>query len=119
MSSPRPLQFCHIIELTTNPGQAKAAIDIIGELAIPQVIQPAAGFIDEIVLLSLDEPNHVTAFSFWQSKEDSDRFDGYGFDAVTQMVKSTLAAPPKRRPFVVGASTNPRISGWTPTNRPR
>jgi hypothetical protein len=42
-----------------------------------QGIQPASGLIDEIVLLSLENPNQVTAFTFWRSKEDSDRFDGF------------------------------------------
>lgn len=104
--------FCHIIELTAKPGQARRAVEIIGNQAIPTVIQPAEGFVDEIVLLSLSDPNHVTAFSFWQNKDYSDKFDAYGFDAVTVMVQETLAAPPERRPFDVGASTNPRIQGW-------
>src|SRR5215471_18863292 len=86
--------FCHIIELTAKPGQARRAVEIIGNQAIPTVIQPAEGFVDEIVLLSLSDPNHVTAFSFWQNKDYSDKFDAYGFDAVTVMVQETLAAPP-------------------------
>ncbi|HWG40413.1 MAG TPA: antibiotic biosynthesis monooxygenase [Candidatus Acidoferrales bacterium] len=103
--------FCHIIELTTKPGQARRAVDIIGNQAIPSVIQPAEGFVDEIVLLSQSDPNHVTAFSFWENKDYSDKFDAYGFDAVTVMLQETLAVPPERRPFDVGVSTNPKIQG--------
>jgi hypothetical protein len=114
---PETLQFCHILELSANPGQARRAIDIIGNEAIPRIIQPAEGFIDEIVLLALEERDHVTAFSFWQSKEVSDRFDEYGFEAVTMLVKSALADLPRRRPFVVGASTNPRICNGPPSRR--
>jgi hypothetical protein len=106
------LQFCHIIELSVAPGQAKKVIDVIGNEAIPRIIQPAVGFIDEMVLLALEEQNHVTAFSFWRSKEDSDRFDEYGFAAFTGLLEQSLTGPPERRPFWVGASTNPRIRGW-------
>ena len=107
------LQFAHIIELDTKPGRAREAIDIIGQQAIPTIIQPAEGFIDEIVLASLSDPNHVTAISFWDNQEVSDRFDGYGFDQVSVLLRDVLAAPPRRRPYNVGASTNPRILGWS------
>lgn len=107
------LQFAHIIELDTKPGRAREAIDIIGEQAIPTIIQPAGGFIDAIVLTSLVDPNHVTAISFWEDQEVSDRFDAYGFDQVSELLKDVLAAPPRRRPYNVGASTNPRILGWS------
>jgi choline dehydrogenase-like flavoprotein len=107
--------FGHIIELTAKPGQGRKLVDLIGNPAIPRIIQPAEGFVDEIVLLSDTDPNHVTAISFWQSREVSDRFDSYGFDQVTNVLQDVLAAPPMRRPFDVGASTNPRIRGWAST----
>ena len=108
------IQFCHILELTARPGQSKTAIDIIGNQSIPEIIRPAEGFIDEIVLQSLTDPDHVTAFSFWRSKEDSDRFDAYGFDAVSRQVENALAAAPIRRPFAVGALS---FAGWLPQRR--
>jgi len=97
--------------LDAKPGRAKEAIQIIGEQAIPRIIQPSEGFIDGIVLASLADPNHVTAISFWEDQEVSDRFKG--FDQVTELLKDVLAAPPRRRPYNVGASTNPRILGWS------
>jgi len=107
------LQFVHIIELDTKPGRAREATDIIGERAIPTIIQPAEGFIDGIVLISLSDANHVTALSFWEDQEVSDRFDGYGFNQVSELLKDVLAAQPRRRRYNVGASTNPRILGWS------
>src|SRR5256714_8839901 len=107
------LQFAHIIELTARPGQARRAIDIIGEQVIPTIIQPAEGFIDEIVLLSLADPNQVTAISFWDNQEVSDRFDRYGFDQTSALLTDVVAAPPQRSHFNVGASTNPSIFGWS------
>lgn len=105
------LQFAHIIELDAKPGRAKEAIDIIAEQAIPNIIQPSEGFIDGIVLASLSDPNHVTAISFWENQEVSDRFGG--FNQVNELLKDVLAAQPRRRPYNVGCSTNPRILGWS------
>jgi len=107
------LQFAHIIELETKPGRGKEAIDIIGEQAIPTILQPAEGFIDGIVMASLSDPSRITSISFWDNQEVSDRFDGYGFDQVSQLLKDVMAAAPRRRAYNVGCSTNPRILGWS------
>jgi len=55
--------YSHIIELTPKPGQARDLVNAIRDQAIPQVIRPSAGFVDEIVLLSDTDPNHVTRSS--------------------------------------------------------
>jgi choline dehydrogenase-like flavoprotein/heme-degrading monooxygenase HmoA len=107
--SDRP--FAHIIELECQPGQATTVVETIRDRAIPDVIQPAPGFVDEIVLLSIDDPNHVTAISFWRSEEAADRFNADGFDKISALLQRFLAAKPQRRQFDVGASTDPGIRG--------
>lgn len=107
------LQTVNIIELDARPGQARRVVDIIGEQAIPTIIRPFDGFIDEIVLLSLSDPNHVTAISFWENEEAPQRFNQQGFGQVSALLRDVLAAPPQRRHYNVGASTNPDILGWS------
>jgi hypothetical protein len=104
--------YSHIIELTAKPGQAKALVNAIRDQAIPQIIRSLEGFVDEIVLLSDTDPNHVTAISFWRSKEDGERFYTTGFARVTTLLQPFLSVPPERHEFVVGASTNNHILGW-------
>lgn len=103
--------FAHVIELECRPGQAKTVVEVIRDRAIPDLIQPAPGFVDEIVLLSTDDPNHVTAISFWRSQEAADRFNTHGFAQVSALLQRYLAAKPERRQFDVGASTDPEIRG--------
>jgi heme-degrading monooxygenase HmoA len=106
--------YSHIIELTAKPGLAKELVDAIRDRAIPQVIRPSEGFVDEIVLLSDTDPNHVTAISFWRSKKDAERFYANGFANASTLLQSFLSAIPERHEFVVGASTNSQILGWGP-----
>jgi choline dehydrogenase-like flavoprotein/heme-degrading monooxygenase HmoA len=107
------LQTVNIIELDARPGQASRVIDLIGEQAIPTIIRPFEGFIDEIVLLSLSDPNHVTAISFWENEEAPQRFNQYGFSQVSALLRDVLAGAPQRRHYIVVASTNPDILGWS------
>jgi len=109
---------CNIIELTARPGEARTVIEIIRDQAVPRIIRPSEGFIDEFGLQSLSDPNHVTCISFWRNKSDADRFIQYGFDQVSALLTAVLAERPERRPFQVGASTDPRIHGWATRQRP-
>jgi hypothetical protein len=98
--------------LSAKPGQASALVNIIRDRAIPEIIRRSAGFIDEIVLLSDTDPNHVSAISFWRSKQDGDLFFQNGFAQVSAMTQPYLSAKPERHGFIVGASTNDNIAGW-------
>lgn len=104
--------YSHIIELNARPGRARELVDAIRDQAIPQIIRPSEGFVDEIVLLSDTDPNHVTAISFWRAKTDAERFYANGFARVSALLQPLLSAKPERHEFIVGASTNNHISGW-------
>lgn len=108
----RQPMYSQIIELTTQQGRAKELIDTMRDRVIPQIVRPAEGFIDQIALLSETDPNHVTAISFWRTKDDLERFHSGGFTQVAALLQPLLSARPERREFVVGASTNNQIAGW-------
>jgi heme-degrading monooxygenase HmoA len=101
--------FSHIIELTAKPGQAQLLVAAIHDRAIPEVIKQAEGFIDQIVLVSTTDPEHVTAISFWNSKESGDRFFQHGFREVSAITAPFLSAKPESHQFSVAASTNGNI----------
>jgi heme-degrading monooxygenase HmoA len=101
--------FSHIIELTAKPGQAKLLVSALRARAIPEVIKKAEGFIDQIVLISATDPDHVTAISFWKSQESGDRFFQHGFSEVSAITAPYLNAKPKSRECSVATSTNDRI----------
>jgi quinol monooxygenase YgiN len=115
VTQPKPAElpmYSHIIELTAKPGQAKALVNALRDQAIPQIIRHSEGFVDEIVLLSDTDPNHVTAISFWRSKQDGEHFYATGFAQVSALLQPFLNTLPERHEFIVGVSTNNRIVGW-------
>jgi heme-degrading monooxygenase HmoA len=101
--------FSHIIELTAKPGQALGLVAAIRDRAIPEVIMPAEGFVDQIVLMSDSDPDHVTSISFWRSKEYADRFFQTGFREVSILTAPFLDAEPESHEFSVEVSTNDDI----------
>lgn len=104
--------YSHVIKLTAKPGQATALVNILRDRAIPEIIRPFPGFVDQIVLLSQTDPNRISAISFWKSKEDGEQFFQNGFAQVSAITQPYLAAKPERLEYIVGASTNSNISGW-------
>ena len=100
--------YSHIIDLTAKPGQALELADAIRDQAIPQVIRGSQGFLEEIVLLSDNDPNRVSAISFWKSKADAEHFYATGFAKVSALLQSFLSAKPDRHEYVVGSWTSSR-----------
>ena len=102
---------CHVIELTTQPGQVNELVEVIDRQALPQVIEPYEGFVDEIVLIADTEPNHVTSINFWRTERDAKRSEETGFAKLQALFQPLLSASPELEEFIVGASTDYRIVG--------
>lgn len=107
--------FSHIIELTAKPGQAQQLLSAICDQAIPDVIKPAEGFVDQFVLKSETEPDRITSISFWESKQYGDLFFVNGFHEVSALTAPFLCAKPKTYELNVESSTNHRIRASGPS----
>jgi hypothetical protein len=68
-----PPMYTRVVELTTKPGKARVLCATIDEKILP-ILQKQAGFVDETVLASDTESNRVLALSFWNAKEDAERY---------------------------------------------
>ena len=67
------------------------------------------GFVDETLLVSDEEPNRILALSFWNNKEDAERYQREQYPAIQEMVRHLLEAEPVVRTFNVESSTAHRI----------
>jgi heme-degrading monooxygenase HmoA len=74
------------------------------------ILRKQTGFVDETVLVSDAEPNRILGLSFWNSKEDAERYHREQYPQIHEMLKHLLETEPQIRTFDVQSSTTHRIT---------
>jgi heme-degrading monooxygenase HmoA len=100
--------FTRVVELTSKSGKANELANTINEKAVP-ILKKQRGFVDETVLVSDMEPTRVLGLSFWNSKEDAERYHQEQYPKIHEMMKHLLETEPNIRTFDVHSSTTHRI----------
>jgi heme-degrading monooxygenase HmoA len=101
--------FTRTVELTTKSGKARELASVINDKVLP-ILKKRAGFVDETVLVSEPEPDRVLALSFWNKKEDAERYQKEEYPAIHDMIRHLLEAEPVVRTFNVDSSTTHKIT---------
>ena len=101
--------YTRVVELTTKSGKAKELANTINDKVLP-ILKKQAGFVDETVLASDAEATRVLALSFWNSKEDAERYHREQYPAIHEMMRHLLEGEPVIRTFNVDSSTTHRIT---------
>jgi len=100
--------FTRTVEVTTKPGKARDLTNLINDKVLP-ILNKQTGFADETLLVSDTEPNRVLAISFWNTKEDAERYQREQYPVVQQMIRPLLDADPVVRTFNVDSSTTHKV----------
>jgi heme-degrading monooxygenase HmoA len=101
--------FTRTVEVTTKSGKARELAKTINDKVLP-ILKKQAGFVDETVLVSDAEPDRMLALSFWNSKEDAERYQREQYPAIHEMIRHLLETEPVIRTFSVESSTTHRIA---------
>lgn len=101
--------FTRIVRLSCKPGQAKQVCSSINDKVLP-IMERQQGFLDEILLVSNTDPNHVLSQSFWNSRKDAERYDRDEFPKIREMMRDLLAGTPVVETYDVDTSTPHRIT---------
>jgi quinol monooxygenase YgiN len=101
--------FTRIVEVTTKPEKAKELSSTINDKVLA-ILKKQTGFVDETVLVSDAEPNRVLAISFWNTKEDAERYHREQYPAIHEMIRPHLDGEPVVRTFNVDSSTTHKIA---------
>jgi heme-degrading monooxygenase HmoA len=101
--------FTRVVELTSKSGKARELCNTIDDKVLP-ILRRQAGFVDETVIVSDTDPNRVLALSFWQTREDAQRYEREQFDAVQKTVQHLLETAPEVRTFNVHSSTAHKLA---------
>ena len=101
--------FTRVVELTSKSGKARELCNIIDEKVLP-ILNRQTGFVDETVIVSDTEPDRVLALSYWNKREDAQRYESEQFDAVQRIVQHLLETAPVVRTFDVHTSTAHKVA---------
>jgi heme-degrading monooxygenase HmoA len=101
--------FTRIVEVTPKSGKAKELATIINDKVLP-ILKKQTGFVDETVLVSDTDPDRGLAISFWNTKEDAERYHREQYPAIHEMIRPLLDADPVVRTFNVDSSTTHKIA---------
>jgi len=108
MSPPFPKRtssmFARIVDFVSRPGKTRTLNEIIQSRLFP-IFRVQPGFVDEIVLESDVEPNRVVALSFWNTREQAERYNQETYPTVKEVLAASLEADPVVRTFNVVNST--------------
>jgi heme-degrading monooxygenase HmoA len=101
--------FTRIVEVTTKSGKAKELSNTINDKVLP-ILKKQVGFVDETLLVSDVESDRVLALSFWNTREDAERYNREQYPAVHEMIRHLLETEPVVRTFNVDSSTTHKIA---------
>ena len=101
--------YTRVVELTTKPGKARELSETINDKVLP-ILKKQAGFVDEAVLVSDTESTRVLGLSFWNKREDAERYHREQYPKINEILRPLLEAEPVIRTFDVHTSTTHRIT---------
>jgi heme-degrading monooxygenase HmoA len=101
--------FTRVVDLISKTGKARELCNTIDDKVLP-ILKKQAGFVDETVVVSDKDQNLVLALSFWNTREDAQRYEREQFDTVQKTVQHLLETAPVVRTFDVHSSTAHRVT---------
>jgi hypothetical protein len=101
--------YTRVVELTCKPGKARELSETINDKVLP-ILKKQAGFVDEAVLVSDTESTRILGLSFWNKREDAERYHREQYPKINEILKPLLETEPMIRTFDVHTSTTHRIS---------
>ena len=101
--------FTRVVEVTTKSGKAREVCNTIRDKALP-ILKNQNGFVDELTLVSTNDPNRVLAISFWKNKEDAQQYHNQQFQNITSLIRPHLERDPQVETFDVDTSTTHKIA---------
>ena len=101
--------FTRIVEITSKAGKARDLTRTVSEKVLT-ILRNQPGFMDEITLVSDEDPNRILAISFWKSKDHADAYQRDQFNRVTDTISNLIEGTPQVRTFEVETSTVHKIA---------
>ena len=82
--------FARTVEINAKTGKARELIRTVNDQVLA-LLKSQAGFVDEITLISQDNPDRVLAVSFWKTREEAEKYNRETFPKVNDIIRSVIA----------------------------
>jgi heme-degrading monooxygenase HmoA len=96
--------FTRVVELRSKSGKTNELCSAANEKVLP-ILRKQQGFQDEILLVSNTDANRVLALSFWNRREDAERYHREQFPQVTNVLRNLIEGEPMVATYDVNTST--------------
>jgi quinol monooxygenase YgiN len=101
--------FARIVECHVKPDKKDEFNQKLRNEVLP-IMQKQPGFVDLIGLTHDSDHEREVAISFWNTKQDAERYHREHYNRIIEMVKPLLKSEPKVETFNVDTSTTHRIA---------
>ena len=101
--------FTRVVEITTKTGKAKELTRTINDKVLA-LLRTQSGFVDEVILISDQNPDRVLAMSFWNTKDDAEKYNRETYPKVNEIIRGSIEGSPKVQTFDVEQSTVHKIA---------
>jgi quinol monooxygenase YgiN len=102
------IMHTRIIDITSKEGKSCELCSTIEDKVLP--ILKKQHFVDELVMVSENDPNHLIVQSFWKSRDAAERYVREQYESVLKIVLPLLDNLPTIRTFGVHISTAHRVT---------
>jgi heme-degrading monooxygenase HmoA len=101
--------FTRIVECHVKPEKKDEFNQKLRNDVLP-ILNRQPGFVDLISLVQDSDRERQVALSFWNTKEDAERYHRENYNRIVEMIKPYLKKDPKVETFNVDTSTSHRIA---------
>jgi quinol monooxygenase YgiN len=101
--------FTRIVECQVKPDKRDEFSNKLRNEVLP-ILQKQPGFVDLVGLVSENEPERIVSVSFWNTKEDAERYHREHYNRILEMIRPLVKREPKVETFTVETSTTHRIA---------
>ncbi len=101
--------FTRVVEFTAKRGQAREVASALNDKVMP-ILRSQSGFVDAIVLTSTTQPERLLGLSFWNTREDAERYNREQYPKVNEILRPMLDTAPTVQTFNVDISTTHKIA---------
>ena len=101
--------FTRFVECHVKPGKKDDFTNKLRSDVLP-ILQKQPGFVDLIGLVSESDPERIVSVSFWNNKQDAERYQREHYNRIVEMLKPSLKRDPAVDTFTVDTWAAHRIA---------